>query len=257
MADFDYNFNIKRLTWMLLPPILRKQKAFRWTQAFLNPLHFLHEALLIYIGEKRYEIPFNGQVVNLERLLNEKFNSFEYRAPQTFEEARILRARYDHDITIDNDDSLISKIIIDGFTADSLFLFQEGDKSVYKGENGEFISEEDELGIFFFDDDDQAIAVQEPKDSPEHNSYFFGEVSQFNYDFSINIPYSLDLFKLRTGPEEEEEDEKKESRFPKKTAAQIRADMVATINQYKLAGKSFIIQEYDDKPIETNTEPEN
>lgn len=56
----------KLLLW-LLPPILRKKKHFKWLFSLLKPLETLYDTTL-------YQMQHNGQIVYLEKVLNETFN---------------------------------------------------------------------------------------------------------------------------------------------------------------------------------------
>jgi len=61
---------------MLLPPLLRKQKQTLWLRSLLKPLEHLYEDTL-------YKMQHNGQVVYLEKVLNEIFNptvTYKYNA---------------------------------------------------------------------------------------------------------------------------------------------------------------------------------
>ncbi|MFC4636191.1 hypothetical protein ACFO3O_19950 [Dokdonia ponticola] len=57
----------KLLLW-LLPPILRKKRHFKWLFSLLKPLETLYDTTL-------YQMQHNGQIVYLEKVLNEIFNS--------------------------------------------------------------------------------------------------------------------------------------------------------------------------------------
>ena len=56
----------KLLLW-LMPPILRKQRHYIWLMALLKPLQTLYEKTL-------FQMQHNGQVIYLEKVLNETFN---------------------------------------------------------------------------------------------------------------------------------------------------------------------------------------
>lgn len=56
----------KLLLW-LLPPILRRQRHFKWLFALLKPLETLYDTTL-------YQMQHNGQIIYLEKVLNETFN---------------------------------------------------------------------------------------------------------------------------------------------------------------------------------------
>ncbi|TDX11184.1 hypothetical protein [Flavobacterium sp. S87F.05.LMB.W.Kidney.N] len=56
----------KLLLW-LIPPILRKKTHVEWLDVLLTPLHSLYESIL-------YKMQHTGQVIYLEKVLNEAFN---------------------------------------------------------------------------------------------------------------------------------------------------------------------------------------
>lgn len=56
----------KLLLW-LIPPILRKKTHVEWLDVLLTPLHSLYEDIL-------YKMQHTGQVIYLEKVLNEAFN---------------------------------------------------------------------------------------------------------------------------------------------------------------------------------------
>ncbi|KQO21635.1 hypothetical protein ASF10_12860 [Flavobacterium sp. Leaf82] len=56
----------KLLLW-LIPPILRKKTHFDWLDVLLTPLHTIYEEVL-------YKMQHTGQVIYLEKVLNETYN---------------------------------------------------------------------------------------------------------------------------------------------------------------------------------------
>lgn len=62
-TTIDWN---KMLLWMV-PPILRKQKHLLWLKSLLSPLFGLYK-------ENLYKMQHSGQVIYLEKVLNEQFN---------------------------------------------------------------------------------------------------------------------------------------------------------------------------------------
>jgi hypothetical protein len=56
----------KLLLW-LIPPILRKQNHFNWLYVLLTPIHAIYKETL-------YKMQHTGQVIYLEKVLNETFN---------------------------------------------------------------------------------------------------------------------------------------------------------------------------------------
>ncbi|HRO76660.1 MAG TPA: hypothetical protein PLP27_10990 [Crocinitomicaceae bacterium] len=70
MIAIDFIFLIS----ILLPPLLRREELMLYLQAALKPLRQLHDVFQTFYTVKRYELAFNGQVIYLEHLLNDKFN---------------------------------------------------------------------------------------------------------------------------------------------------------------------------------------
>ncbi|AXT59697.1 hypothetical protein D1816_04770 [Aquimarina sp. AD10] len=70
----------QRTLIMLMPPVLRKNRHALWLQVLLKPLSSVYEDTL-------YKMQHNGQVIYLEKVLNEIFNkSKEYKYYETTQE---------------------------------------------------------------------------------------------------------------------------------------------------------------------------
>ncbi len=70
----------KRALIMLMPPVLRKMKHASWLQVLLTPLSNIYDDTL-------YKMQHNGQVIYLEKVLNELFNkSKTYQYYETTQE---------------------------------------------------------------------------------------------------------------------------------------------------------------------------
>lgn len=74
-----YNFNISRWVALMLPTFLRKSKMISYLLALTEPLKLLHEEFLKFRDEQLYESEINGQVINLERVLNDRLDPTERR----------------------------------------------------------------------------------------------------------------------------------------------------------------------------------
>lgn len=59
--------NWSKLVLWLLPPILRRKRHFKWMLSLLKPLETLYDTTL-------YQMQHNGQIIYLEKVLNETFN---------------------------------------------------------------------------------------------------------------------------------------------------------------------------------------
>lgn len=79
----------KLLLW-LVPPILRKKTHIDWLDVLLTPLHTIYEEIL-------YKMQHTGQVIYLEKVLNETFNPDKSYNPN----ASIRQKRLDGLIYID------------------------------------------------------------------------------------------------------------------------------------------------------------
>lgn len=70
-----FELNIGRLIEMLLPELLRKSRHLAWLNSLLKPLKETHEAFVLYRHEFNKSLRYNGQVIILENLLNNIFDS--------------------------------------------------------------------------------------------------------------------------------------------------------------------------------------
>lgn len=210
----------KLLLW-LIPPILRKKTHFDWLEAVLTPLRNIYEETL-------YKMQHTGQVIYLEKVLNEAFNQVaKYNPNLSIEEKRVQGLIY-------IDESVKP-------TLQYLYLHKE-----YYEPNGTLIIPQ--LKIFKHDDynnrNNQPIYLAHRKD--------YTSVAYAN--FRVYIPETL----IGTGdgivvqPQSDE-------------AIETEAINVATIkyhsllNFYKLAGKSYESYSYlpkkpSDKKIEKTTD---
>lgn len=77
----------KLLLW-LIPPILRKKNHVDWLDVLLTPLHTLYEDIL-------YKMQHTGQVIYLEKVLNETYNpSKNYNPNLSTEQKRLEKLIY-------------------------------------------------------------------------------------------------------------------------------------------------------------------
>lgn len=72
----------KLLLW-LIPPILRKKTHFNWLNVLLIPLHTLYEDIL-------YKMQHTGQVIYLEKVLNDTYNPTKNYNPNLSTEQKRL-----------------------------------------------------------------------------------------------------------------------------------------------------------------------
>jgi hypothetical protein len=70
-----YNVDFDDIAKKLIPLRLRKVKALDYLSAILKPLKSLHADFLSFVNTKKYELKFTGQIIYLEHLLNDTYDS--------------------------------------------------------------------------------------------------------------------------------------------------------------------------------------
>lgn len=73
-----YNTNFSRLSKWLLPTFLRKTIFVAWISVFLTPIKTFAENKKKYRNNVRYKLAHNGQVIYLEKVLNEYYDIAGY-----------------------------------------------------------------------------------------------------------------------------------------------------------------------------------
>lgn len=71
----NYSWDITKFVTYLLPSFLRKAKQIAWIKACLAPMNTLNADLVQFVTDTRYRLNFTGQVISLQRLLNDKFDN--------------------------------------------------------------------------------------------------------------------------------------------------------------------------------------
>ncbi len=71
----DYAWNLHLLVTYLLPTVLRQPKMIGWLSVLLSPADTKHSEFVSFVADKRYQLDFTGQVISLERLLNDAFDN--------------------------------------------------------------------------------------------------------------------------------------------------------------------------------------
>ncbi len=74
-----YRINWARLAAQCLPIDLRKVSMLRFIIALLEPIKTVYFVFLQLRKDQLYEAEINGQTINLERVLNDKFDAVERR----------------------------------------------------------------------------------------------------------------------------------------------------------------------------------
>ncbi len=70
-----YNIDFRSLANLLTPPFLRKKTFIDWLSCLLHPLSFVNYNLNIFRKESIYKVTHNGQVVYLQKVLNDKYDN--------------------------------------------------------------------------------------------------------------------------------------------------------------------------------------
>ena len=73
-----YNVDVYKMAAYLLPPFLRKKKLFSFFCVFLYPYFVLVQKFKSFRKSSIYKLNANGQVIYIEKYLNDYF-SLEYR----------------------------------------------------------------------------------------------------------------------------------------------------------------------------------
>lgn len=71
----NYSWNLDRFVTYMLPSFLRKGRQVAWLKVLLSPVDTLNNDLVQFNADTRYALNFTGQVISLERLLNDKFDN--------------------------------------------------------------------------------------------------------------------------------------------------------------------------------------
>lgn len=69
LIDLHYIINV------MLPPVHRINEIIKYIQAVIKPLDDVLQEFYVFFEQNKYNLQFNGQVMNLERLLNEQFDN--------------------------------------------------------------------------------------------------------------------------------------------------------------------------------------
>ena len=73
-----YNVDVYKLAAYLLPPFLRKKKLFSFFSVFVYPFFGLVQSFKNFRKSSLYRLNANGQVIYMEKYLNDHFN-LEYK----------------------------------------------------------------------------------------------------------------------------------------------------------------------------------
>lgn len=70
-----FNVDFNNIITLLLPPFLRKSKNIAWLKSLVKPLIDLYTLFMAYRVTTVYSLSFTGQVIYLEKLLNDSYNA--------------------------------------------------------------------------------------------------------------------------------------------------------------------------------------
>jgi hypothetical protein len=73
-----YNIDFRRLATLLTPTFLRKVKFIDWLETLLKPLEEVNFSFKQFRKDSIYKVTHNGQVVYLQKVLNDSFDN-EFR----------------------------------------------------------------------------------------------------------------------------------------------------------------------------------
>ncbi len=118
-----FKVNLKKLAVWLLATYLRRSKHVAWLQACIEPLIYLQDATL-------YKMQHSGQVIYLEKVLNEWFNIEGYNPDLHRESKKVF--------------------ITDAFVAKRTYIYQTHEqKPVYLGKT--YLYNENDLTAEYYD----------------------------------------------------------------------------------------------------------
>jgi hypothetical protein len=69
-----YDIDFRELANLLTPPMLRRRRHIDWIETLLKPLEQVNFSLKKYRKDAIYKVTHNGQVVYLEKVLNDSFD---------------------------------------------------------------------------------------------------------------------------------------------------------------------------------------
>ena len=70
-------FDVEKETNDQTPPRLRKHFFVEFIKQLTFPLKYLYDSFYLFFNKNKYDVSMNGQVINLEHLLNENFDKID------------------------------------------------------------------------------------------------------------------------------------------------------------------------------------
>jgi hypothetical protein len=74
-TETRYRVDFPRLTWLLLPALLRRPRQVAWVQWLTSSVQTLYGQFLSYAADVRRELSYNSQVLRFEQALNDRFDA--------------------------------------------------------------------------------------------------------------------------------------------------------------------------------------
>lgn len=97
-----YDIDIYRWAWLLLPPVLRRTRIYALLCVLLLPLHRMLNAFRAYRESAIRRVNVNGQVIYIEKALNDAFSPEErgIYITDTPDDAALLYPEAEHTLVI-------------------------------------------------------------------------------------------------------------------------------------------------------------
>jgi hypothetical protein len=71
---FNFNINWSNLVWWNTPQAKRDNTNLSWLDVLISPVRDLHATFLQYRNDTIYKVRFTGQIIYLEKFLNDKYD---------------------------------------------------------------------------------------------------------------------------------------------------------------------------------------
>ena len=100
-----YDIDIYRWAWLLLPPVLRRTRLYAWMCVLLLPVHQTLVSFRAYRESAIRRVNVNGQVIYIEKALNDAFSPEErgIYITDTPDNAALLYPEAEHTLAVHED----------------------------------------------------------------------------------------------------------------------------------------------------------
>ncbi|MDR1729941.1 MAG: hypothetical protein LBR52_04695 [Prevotellaceae bacterium] len=95
--DNSYNINFKKLALLLLPTMFRKDMLGEIAKILVNPVNYVHSALMDFRRKKDFRLTHNGQRCYLRGCLNELYDPLSRRIEISEAEERSATLIFERD----------------------------------------------------------------------------------------------------------------------------------------------------------------